>query len=177
MTFRHFWRSLAVAVSLGTASFAWAAPANAATLPRLEADSLSGTHVVLPTDVAGKPLVLLLAFGKAAEGDVKAWSQQLLGPKAPQNTAVYIVVVADGHAFAGRRRILKQVAAAAGDAKEQVNGNVLVTFTGKGWRDLVSSSDKTATGLVVCDPRGEIVYAKQVRFNATNLSDVLKAAK
>lgn len=177
MTFRRFTRSVACALVMSAAGFAAANPVTAATLPRLEADSLGGTHVVLPTDAGGKPLVMLIAFGRSAEDDVKTWSRELLGAHAPQNAAVYVVVVADGHTFVGRRRIRKEVASAALGSKEQINNDVLITFSGTGWRDLVVSGDNKAAGLVVCDARGDVVYAKQVRFSAANLADVLNAAK
>jgi len=59
--FRLPFRKLAFVLAVALA-YAGAAPASAAGLPRLEADALGGNHVVLPTDAAGKPLVLLLAF-------------------------------------------------------------------------------------------------------------------
>ncbi len=176
MTFRPPFRNCVFVLALATA---WAAalPATGAALPRLEADALGGNHVVLPADAAGKPLVLLIAFTKESEGDLKSWSRKLLGDHVVQNAAVYVVVVADKTAFFARRHVRKVVEGAAVGSKAQINSNVLITFTGTGWRDLVPPGDKKTAGVVVCDASGAIVYAKREPFNDANLADVEKAAK
>ena len=152
-------------------------PAAAATLPRLEADALGGNHVVLPTDAAGKPLVLMIAFTQESEGDLKSWSRKLLGDRVVQNAAVYVVVVADKTAFFARRHVRKVVEGAAVGSKAQIDSNVLITFNGAGWRDLVPRGDKKTAGIVVCDTSGTVVYAKREPFNEANLADVEKIAK
>ncbi len=149
----------------------------AATLPRLEADSLGGTHVVLPTDADGKPLVLLLAFTKESEGDLKAWSRRLLNDRVIADAAVYVVVVADKTAFFERRHVRKVVEGAAIGTKSQIEGNVLITFYGAGWRDLVPPGDKRTAGVVVCDTSGAIVFAKREPFSDGNLAAVERAAR
>jgi len=154
-----------------------ALPASAASLPRLEADSLGGNHVVLPTDAVGKPLVLLLAFTKESEGDLKLWSRKLLADRVAQNAEVYVVVVADKAAFFTRGHIRKVVEGAAVGSQTQINSNVLITFNGRGWRELVPPGDKKTAGIVVCDASGAIVYAKRAPYNDANLADIEKAAK
>ena len=154
-----------------------AAPADAATLPRLEADALGGNHVVLPTDANGKPLVLLIAFTRESEGDLKLWSRKLLDDHAAKSAVVYVVVVADKTAFASRRHVRKIVEGAAVGTKDQINTNVLVTFSGNGWRALVPPGDKKTAGIVVSDAGGNVVYSKRVPYSDANLADVLKAAK
>jgi hypothetical protein len=176
MTFSSaFLRRVAVPV-LAACTLAMA-PAAAATLPRLEADSLGGNHVVLPTDSAGKPLVLLLAFTKESEGDLKSWTRKLLGDRVAHNAAVYVVVVADKAAFFTRGHIRKVVEGAAVGSQAQINSNVLITFNGNGWRQLVPPGDKKTAGIVVCDASGSIVYAKRAPYSDANLADVEKAAK
>ena len=167
----------ALVPALAALVLATALPAAAATLPRLEADSLGGNHVVLPTDSAGKPLVLLLAFTKESEGDLKSWSRKLLGDRVAQNAAVYVVVVADKAAFFTRGHIRKVVEGAAVGSQAQINSNVLITFNGNGWRQLVPPGDKKTAGIVVCDASGAIVYAKREPFSDANLADVEKAAR
>src|SRR5579871_1923606 len=149
----------------------------AANLPRLEADALGGTHVVLPADAAGKPLVLLLAYTPESAGDMKEWSRKLLDDHIAQGAVVYVVVVADKTAFVSRKHIRKMVEQSAVGSKEQINSNVLVTFNGAGWHTLVPPGDKHAAGVVVCDKNGEIVYAKRVRYSGAELAAVEKAAK
>lgn len=154
-----------------------AVPVSAAGLPRLEADALGGTHVVLPTDAAGKPLVLLLAFTKESERDLKLWSRKLLGDQLVRSAAVYVVVVADKTVFFERRHIRNVVQNAAVGSPNQIDNNVLITFNGNGWRELVPPGDKTTAGVVVCDAAGTIVYAKRVAYSDAHLSDVEAAAK
>jgi hypothetical protein len=176
MKFRLPVRSIAFAIALAVMSWG-TCPANAASLPRLEADSLGGNHVVLPTDAAGKPLVLLLAFTPESEAELKSWSRQLLADRAVRGAAVYVVVVAAKTAFVSRRHIRQMVEGAAVGTKQQINDDVLVTFNGNGWLTLVPPGDKKTAGVVVCDPSGNVVYAKREPFNAANLADVEQAAK
>jgi hypothetical protein len=170
-------RKLALALALALA-FPWnaAVAAGAANLPRLEADSLGGTHVVLPTDAAGKPLILLLAYTPESQGDLKLWSRRLLADRVARAAVVYVVVVAAKTAFVSRRHIRQMVEGAAVGTKDQINSNVLVTFDGTGWLTLVPPGDKKTAGVVVCDPNGTIVYAKREPFTSANLAAVEKAA-
>jgi hypothetical protein len=176
MTFRLPFRKIAFALTLALACSGGIA-ASAASLPRLEADALGGNHVVLPTDAAGKPLVLLLAFTPESEGDLKLWSRKLLNDNVVQGAVVYVVVVAAKTAFVSRGHVRKMVEGAAVGSKDQINNDVLVTFNGDGWLTLVPPGDKHSAGVVVCDKNGDIVYAKRLPFNNANLSDVEKAAK
>jgi hypothetical protein len=176
VTFRLLSRKIAFALSLALTCSA-ALPAAAASLPRLEADSLGGSHVVLPTDAAGKPLVLLLAYTPESESDLKSWSRKLLNDRVATNAAVYVVVVADRTAFVSRRHIRAMVEGAAMGSKQQMNDDVLITFNGAGWLTLVPPGDKNTAGVVVCDATGAVVYAKRARFTAANLADVERAAK
>ncbi len=177
MRFHPRFRNLACALAVALASTTRPPAASAADLPRLEADALGGNHVVLPTDAAGKPLVLLLAFTKESENALQAWSRKLLADRVAQNAGVYVVVVADKTAFFARRHVRKVVEGAAVGNKAQMDDNVLITFDGTGWRDLVPPGDKRDVGVVVCDANGGIVYAKREAFSAANLADVEKAAK
>jgi hypothetical protein len=174
MKFPPPYRSFALALALG---LSLAGTAVAGTLPRLEADSMGGTHVVLPADVAGKPLVLLLAFTKESEGDVKLWSRKLLDDRVGDHAAVYVVVVADRTASFARKHVRKIVEGASVGTEDQKMNNVLITFNGAGWRELTPPGDKKTAGIVVCDPGGSIVYAKRELFSTANLAAVEQAAK
>lgn len=176
MTFRLPCRKIAFVLALAVA-WSGALPATAAMLPRLEADALGGNHVVLPTDAAGKPLVLLLAFTPESEGDLKLWSRKLLADRVARDAVVYVVVVAAKTAFVSHRHVRQLVEGAAVGNKEQINDDVLVTFNGIGWLTLVPPGDKKTAGVVVCDASGVIRYAKRVAFSAANLADVEEAAR
>lgn len=173
MRFPPSFRNIAFGLALVGAAFA---PAAAGTLPRLEADSLGGTHVVLPTDAAGKPLVLLLAFTKEAQPDLKLWSKRFLTDRLGDRAAVYVVVVADKVAF-GRKHVRQIVEGAAVGTQRQINDSVLITFNGDGWRQLTPPGDKKTAGIVVCDAGGSILIAKRESFDDANVAEVEKAAK
>ena len=163
---------LAVALALSLAT-----PSTAAMLPQLEADSLGGTHVVLPRDAAGKPLIVLLAFTKESEDQLKQWTRKLLENHAVAGAAVYVVVVADKIVFFAKKGVRKSVEEATVGSKEQRDNNVLITFNGAGWHDLVPPGDKATVGVVVCDSAGNVVYAKREPYNDANVADVEKAAR
>jgi hypothetical protein len=173
MTFKPPFRNALAALALvAVCVCSTLAPARAATLPRLEADSLGGTHVVLPTDAAGKPFVILLAFTPESEADVTAWSRALL--QAAKATT-YVVVVADKTAFMSRKHIRKIVEGAAVGSREQIDANVLVTFSGAGWQTLVPPGDKRAAGIVVCDASGNVTFAQRIGFSEAHRSAVERA--
>lgn len=157
--------------------FSLATPGTAGTLPSLEADSLSGTHVVLPRDAAGKSLILLLAYTKESQPDLQAWSRKLIGDRLTDNAALFVVVVADKTAFFARKGIRKTVRDATAGNSGDADSKVLITFNGDGWRQLVPPGDKKTIGVVVCDAAGEIRYAKREPFNRKNLTDVEQAVK
>lgn len=176
MTIRLLSRSLALVCVLALARVL-AVPASAAQLPRLEADALGGTHVVFPTDAAGKPLILLLAYTRESEPDLKLWSRKLLQDRVAQNAVVYVVVVAAKTAFVSRGHVRKMVEGAAVGTKDEIDRNVLVTFNGDGWLTLVPPADKAFAGVVVCDASGNVVYAKRQAFTAANLAEVERVAR
>jgi hypothetical protein len=176
MTFPPALHRCAAILGLGIAC-ASGLPAAAAQLPRLEADALGGTHVVLPADAAGKPLVLLLAYTRESQGDLKLWSRKLLDDRVVRNAAVYLVVVAARTAFVSHGHVRSLVEGAAVGTKDEIARNVLVTFNGNGWLTLVPPGDKRTAGIVVCDAAGDVVYAKREPYTAANLAAVEKAAK
>jgi hypothetical protein len=176
VTSRRPLRNLAFVLALAIAC-SLAFPATAANLPRLEADSLGGTHVVLPDDAGGKALVLLLAYTPESKDDLKAWSRKLLDDRVARNAVVYVVVVADKTAFLSRRHLRKLVEDAGIGGKQQIDQNVLITFNGTGWLTLVPPGDKHAAGIVVCDPGGTVTYAKRAPFTPSTLAEVERAIK
>ncbi len=172
--FQPSFRKLALACSL---ALSLGARADAAALPRLEADSMGGTHVVLPTDAAGKPFILLLAFTKEAEDQLKTWTRKTLADNEDAKATVYVVVVADKTVFFGHGKVRKLVEGAGVGNKEQVQKQVLLTFNGDGWRGLTPPGDKATIGVVVCDASGNVVFAKREPYSDANIAEVEKLAK
>jgi len=170
--------SLLAAFAIAIALFGVSArPSSAATLPRLEADALGGTHVVLPTDAAGKPLIVLIAYTRESGHDLKAWARALMDDRATDAATLYVVVVADRIALSSRRHIRSVVEGAAVGTKEQIDRNVLITFSGDGWRELMAPGDKRAPGVLVCDGRGDVMYAKRTSYSAQSVAEVEKMVR
>jgi len=164
-----------VMMLLGAALLGSVSPfASAATLPRLEADSLGGTHVVLPDDAGGKPIVLVLGFARDSENSLDMWAHKLLtalGTKA----VLYVVIVADSAPFFEKHHIAKGIAGSTLATQDQLRNNVLVTFSGKGWRGLVPPGAGKDAGVVVIDGSGNIVYAKREPYSDAALIEATKA--
>jgi len=162
-------------VALGAAlALTLAAPALAAPLPRVEADSMGGTHVVLPQDASGKRLALLIAFTPESEAQLKEWSKKIIADNAGEKNAVYVVVVAANTAFFAHGKVRKIVQNAGIGTQDQINQRVLLTFNGSGWKTLTPPGDKNTIGVVVADASGNVEYAKRAAFNPANLADVEK---
>jgi hypothetical protein len=172
------WRFRPFAAVLAIAFVAGAGPGSAAeTLPRLEADALGGTHVVLPEDANGRPLVMLIAYTRASGDQLKTWTRKLLDDGVASNAALYVVVVADRIALSSHRHIRSVIEGAAVGTREQVDRNVLVTFAGDDWRRLVPPGDRRTPGVVVCDPHGTVIYAKRSLFSPDAVAEVERLAR
>ena len=171
----NFLRHVAAAVLAASVFFESTAFASASTLPRLEADSLGGKHVVLPDDAGGKPIVLVLGFAPESEPAVNTWAHQLLtavGAKAQ----IYVVVVADSKPFfATKRKVKNKIAGSALATQAQLQNNVLITFQGQGWRGIVPPGPGKDAGIVVTDASGTVVYTKREPYSAAALADATKA--
>jgi hypothetical protein len=154
-----------------------ASPGSAETLPRLEADSVGGQHVVLPTDALGRPLIVLVAFGRKSENDVKSWVRKLLSDRINKVAHVYVVVVVDGPGSIVRRHVRKIAEDSAVGPEQEVESNVLITFDAKLWRQVIAPGSDARAGVLVCDSNGDIVFNKRSGFTETDASQVEKIAR
>jgi hypothetical protein len=152
-------------------------PASAEPLPRLEADSVGGQHVVLPTDALGQPLIVLVAFGKKSESDVKSWARKLLQDHIDQVAHVYVVVVVGGPGSTMRRHVRKIVEDAAVGSEQEIESNVLITFDPKPWREVIAPGSDADAGVLVCDTKGGIVLNERNGFTSAAVSQVEAIAR
>ncbi len=173
MNCRWFLRA-ALLLMIAVSSMSQAA---AATLPRLEADSVGGQHVVLPTDALGRPLIVLVAFGKQSESDVKAWARKLLADHIDEAAHIYVVVVVDGSGKLMQRHIRKIVEDAAVGPEQDVQSNVLVTFDAKPWRQVVAQGSDAHAGVLVCNANGNILLNTRAGFTNPDVSQVEAIAR
>jgi hypothetical protein len=151
--------------------------AAAEALPRLEADSVGGQHVVLPTDALGRPLIVLVAFGKKSESDVKSWARKLLQDHIDQVAHVYVVVVVGGPGSTMQRHVRKIVEDSAVGSEQEIESNVLISFDPKPWREVIAPGSDTNAGVLVCDAKGGIVFNERNGFTDTAVSQVEAIAR
>jgi hypothetical protein len=164
----------AVAILVTSLSLENAGFAQAASLPRLEADSLGGKHVVLPDDADGKPIVLVLGFARESEDALSVWANKLVAAVGSR-AQIYVVIVADSSLFFSKAKIKKKIAGSSLATQEQLQNNILVTFQGAGWRDLVPNGAGKDAGIVVTDASGNIVFAKREPYSDSAFSQAVKA--
>jgi hypothetical protein len=172
MTRRFNWFAVAVlttSLCLENAGFA-----QASVLPRLEADSLGGKHVVLPDDADGKPIVLVLGFARESEDALDVWGRKLVAAVGSR-AQIYVVIVADSSLFFSKGKVKKKIAASALATQDQLQNNILVTFQGAGWRDLVPSGPGKDAGIVVTDASGNVLLAKREPYSDSAFSEAAKA--
>jgi hypothetical protein len=168
---RHF----AATVLAALVFFESTALASASTLPRLEADSLGGKHVVLPDDAGGKPIVLVLGFARESENALNTWAHKLLTTVGTR-AQIYVVIVADSAPFfATKRKVKQKIAGSSLATQAQLENNILVTFRGEGWRDIAPPGPGKDAGIVVADGSGQIVFAKREPYSDAALADAAKA--
>jgi hypothetical protein len=159
---------LAITLCLENASFA-----QASALPRLEADSLGGKHVVLPDDADGKPIVLVLGFARESEDALSIWARKLV-TAVGSRAQIYVVIVADSGPFFAKGKVRKKIATSALATQSQLQNHILVTFRGEVWRGLVPSGPGKDAGIVVTDRSGNIVFAKREPYSKTAFSEAAK---
>jgi hypothetical protein len=165
---------LAIAVLAASLCLENAGLARASTIPRLEADSLGGKHVVLPDDADGKPIVLVLGFARESEDELGTWAHKLMATIGSR-AQIYVVIVADSAPFFAKGKVKKKIASSGLATQAQLQNNILVTFRGAGWRDLVPKGPGKDAGIVVTDASGNIVLAKRELYSDTALHEAAKA--
>jgi len=169
-----FLRHFAATVLAAILFFESTAFASASTLPRLEADSLAGKHVVLPDDAGGKPIVLVVGFARESEEALNTWAHKLLTAVGAR-AQIYVVIVADSAPFFAKRKVKKKIAGSALATQAQLENNILVTFRGEGWRDIVPPGPGKDAGIVVADASGKVVFAKREPYSDEALANAAKA--
>lgn len=136
--------------------------------PVMEGEKLDDTQLSLPKDVAGKYSLLVLAYSKKAEDDLKTWEGPLYNK--------FIAKPKQGNAFAFSTYDINLVfvpmftgvnQSAEGQAKkkmkEEIDANMQKYFmvfkgNGKELKDQLGMTEKDAPYLFLLDKEGNIVY-------------------
>jgi len=172
---RQPWCALAIAV-LATLP-ALGDPAKLAAgqaFPPVEAESTSGTHVVLPADAHGGPFVAIFGFSqKAGEASAK-WSHALYG-SLPSGVAIYAVAdlshvpgLFRGFAISGIRR-------EASPAQPEHRDHVLILTHANVWSQIVPSGSDDDAVIVAVDKTGVITDIERRAFSSAAASEFAKS--
>ena len=135
-------------------------PATAATLPKLEATSLGGTHVVLPAAVDGKAFVLVVGYTRESQASLEAWSHALT--KALPETPLYATAVVVGAPGFVHGFISRAIRKAALPKYPQHDGHVLLTFDGTGWTQIAPAGKGEDAAVFVIGPDATVATAIRI---------------
>jgi hypothetical protein len=168
--------SVLAAVTLATLP-ALADPAKLVTgdaFPPVDAESVAGTHVVLPANRQGQPFVAIFGFSeKAGEASAK-WSHALY-KALPPRVAIYAVAdlsrvpgVFRGFAISGIRK-------EAAPTQAEHHDHVLLLTRGNDWSRIVPGGSDGDAVIVAVDQTGTIVDIERRAFSAVAADDIAKA--
>ena len=126
-------------------------------VPRTEANTLTGAHVVIPDAGNGKPLLLLLSFSHKSSGDVTLWNKRF---KTPYETdpRVQYYELADFQGVPslimkmilhGMRRSLQE---------PERSHTVLLQSEEETWKKLVNYGDPNIVYVVLAAPNGHVAW-------------------
>ena len=166
-------RSIAFAVALALAGTA--APAAATVVPKLEATSLGGAHVVLPGAAGGKPFVLVVGYARESQASLQAWAHALA--KALPDTPLYATAVVVGAPGLVHGFISRAIRKAAPPSVPSHDSRVLLTFDGTGWMQIAPPGNAADAAVFVIRADETIVDSTRSPFGDDALRAVVDIAK
>ena len=134
-------------------------------IPRTEVTTLTGTHVVLPQEAKGKPLLLLLTFSHKGSDDVAAWNKRFKVPYETDPRIAYFEL-AD---FQGVPPfVMKMILHGMRRSIHEPERSHFAPFLTQeeDWKKLVNYGDPKITYLILADESGHVVW--QTRGPATD---------
>jgi hypothetical protein len=133
-----------------------ASGSDAAPLPPLPAQTLSGKRIVVPRDLRGMSVVVV-GFTKASRKQTEGWSKRLREDRQLMTTAtVYDVVALDGVPGFIRSGILKQVR--SGIPKERHDRFLIVTESVDTWKRFLRAAAEDDAGVALIASSGEVIW-------------------
>jgi hypothetical protein len=151
---RHIVQYLAFSASL------LAIPSFSQQIPRTEVTTLTGTHVVLPQEANGKPLLLLLTFSHKGSDDLAAWNKRFKVSYAKDPRIRYFEL-AD---FQGVPPfVMKMILHGMRRSVHEPERSHLAPFVAQeeDWKRLVNYDDPKITYLMLTDESGHVVWQTQ----------------
>ena len=134
-------------------------------IPRADVTTLTGTHVVLPREAKGKPLLLLLTFSHKGSDDLAAWNKRFKVSYATDPRIDYFEL----SDFQGVPSfVMKMILHGLRRSVHEPERSHFAPFytQEEAWKKLVNYSDPNITYLLLTDASGQVVW--QTRGPATD---------
>jgi hypothetical protein len=134
-------------------------------IPRTEVTTLTGTHVSLPNEAAGKPLLLLLTFSHKGSDDLAAWNKHFKVAYETDQRIDYFEL----SDFQGVPPfVMKMILHGMRRSVHEPERSHFAPFYRQevDWKKLVNYDDSKITYLVLADSGGHVVW--QTRGPATD---------
>jgi hypothetical protein len=142
--------------------------------PPVEADSISGKHVMLPRDLHGAPFVVVFAFSQRAGAACARWSHAL-NTAVPRGVAIYAVAdlshvpgIFRGFAISGIRN-------EASPTEPEHRDHVLILTRANVWSQIVPSGSDDDAVIVAVDKAGTVSDIERRAFSDAVAGDLAKA--
>ncbi len=125
--------------------------------PTVEARSLDGRTLTLPTDLEGDLNLLAVAFHRHHQSDVDSWAGEFAAIECAHGVVTYEVPTISGRWGPARRFIDGGMAAAIKDAKVRAHTLTVYGDTSRMTRGL-DLPDRDQIAVVLCDQQGEVAW-------------------
>jgi hypothetical protein len=148
-----------------SALFLMTIPSLSQQIPRTDVTTLTGTHVFLPKEAKGKPLLLLLTFSHKGSDDLSAWNKRFKVSYATDPRIDYFEL----SDFQGVPPfVMKMILHGLRRSVHEPERSHFAPFYTQedGWKKLVNYGDPKITYLILADSSGHVVW--QTRGPATD---------
>jgi hypothetical protein len=126
-------------------------------IPQTEVTTLTGTHVILPNEAKGKPLLLLLTFSHKGSDDLAAWNKRFKVSYATDPRIEYLELLD----FQGVPPfVMKMILHGLRRSVHEPERSHFAPFYAQeeDWKKLVNYGDPRITYLVLSDRSGHVIW-------------------
>jgi hypothetical protein len=142
--------------------------------PPVEADSVAGTHVVLPDDCRGTAFVAIFAFSQKAGDAAAQWSHALY-KALPLDVAVYAVADLSHVPGLFRGFAVSGIRHDASPTQPEHRDHVLLLTRRNNWSQIVPSGSDDDAVIVAVDRAGIVTDIERRAFTEAAAADLAKA--
>lgn len=140
-------------------------------IPAVNANTLAGDPVHLPTDLHGKAAILVLGFGKGARGQIRDWGKRLADTYVSSPTILFyeMPVVASVPRFL-RGLVMKQIASELPEPSK--HHFIPISDSESHWRALAQVKDPDRAYILVVDGAGTVQWSTSGALTDAAFADV-----